>query len=490
MSSTNTKTRPPIIVVLGHVDHGKTTLLDYIRSKYVEKARPIAGREAGGITQSIGAYEIKRNNEKMTFIDTPGHEAFSLMRTCGAEVADIAILLIAANDSVKPQTKEAFECIKTAKIPYVVAFSKTDLPEANIEKTKSDLAALGVYLEGQGGDISFQEISAKSGDGVEDLLDLLSLTAEVEGFAYDETAPAEGFVLTSSRDPRRGIQVGVVLKNGTLSKKSAIATKSTKGTIRVLDNFLGEEKDSLRPSAPALILGFENIPKSGEIFFAGENIEEVKKLLEKTKDKKALTHEVKTAAGENVLNTVIKADESGSLEALKGIVSSIAKENENLHIVNAGVGNITETDIKALAGSNAIVIGFRSKVDKAAENLAQGQHIRICTSDIIYELEDQIRGCLQDLLRNPSGVLEVLAVFGERKGESQVVGGKVTKGIIKNQSAFEIWKEDEKRGDGKIKNLQTGKEDAAEITEGNECGMLIESTVAIEQGNELRFFEE
>ncbi|MEK7077156.1 MAG: GTP-binding protein, partial [Patescibacteria group bacterium] len=328
-TETQKKIRPPIIVVLGHVDHGKTTLLDRIRSKYILRARSVAEREAGGITQAIGAYEIERKGEKFTFIDTPGHEAFSIMRACGAEVADIAILLVAANDGVKPQTKEAFQCIQNAKIPYVVAINKIDLPEANVEKTKSDLALIGVYLEGQGGDISWQGISAKKEEGIEDLLDLLSLAAQVEELTYAPDAFAEGVVITSGRDSRRGIYAGVVLKNGVLRQGDNFATSTSTGNVKALLNFLGVSVKSLEPSAPALVFGWSEVPKVGEVFFAGQDISALQARAKET-EQKLHVHEISTESGKDVLNVLLKADESGSLEALKGIIAKVAKSEGNI----------------------------------------------------------------------------------------------------------------------------------------------------------------
>ena len=481
--------RPPIIVILGHVDHGKTTLLDFIRSKYIERARPQVPREAGGITQGIGAYEIERNGEKFTFIDTPGHEAFSVMRACGAEVADIAILLVAANDGVKPQTKEAFQCIQNAGTPYVVAINKIDLPEANVEKTKNDLALLGVYLEGQGGDVSWQGISAKKGDGVEELLDLLSLTAQVESLQYDAEAPAEAVVVTSGRDSRRGIFAGVVLKNGTLRQGDAFATPTLTGNVKVLENFLGSSAKTLQPSAPALVFGWNEVPKVGEVMFSGSAAFSELQAQAKEVQKKIHEHELTTSAGGDALHVFLKADETGSLEALKGIFSGIAASEGNLHIAGADVGQITEAYIKRVPRGNSLIVGFRVKIDKAAENFARAEHIRVFLSDIIYKLDDEARRILLQMFRKPSGVLDVLAIFGERKGREQLVGGKVLEGVIRNQSVFEArTKMGEILFEGKIKNLQSKRQDVAEAREGQECGMLVECDGAIEVGHQLYFF--
>lgn len=484
MSTGETKTtRPPIIVILGHVDHGKSTLIDHIRKTN------LVAREAGGITQSIGAYELERKNKYFTFIDTPGHEAFSLMRKCGAEVADIAILLVAADDGVMPQTKEALDCIKKTNTPFIVAINKIDMPGANVEKTKSDLAQNGVYLEGMGGDISWQGVSAKTGEGVEELLDLLALAAEVEELTCDPKADAEGIVLTSTQDPRSGIQVGVVVKNGTLKQGNSIKTETTEGKIRFLKNFKGETVQELGPSAPALISGLASLPNPGELFAAGDDAIKLKEKIATKEHAKSASGKTLDTKNEKMLRLILKADETGSLEALKGVVAKIGKEKENLHIIEAGVGNITENDIKAAVSGKAAVVGFNVKIDKAAKNLAIGQNIRVSTGNIIYELEKIIQSNLKEVLREPVGTLDVLAVFGERKGKEQIIGGKVVMGKIVNQSAFEIQREGEKIGEGKILNLQMKKEDAREANEGQECGMLVESSTTIVVGHKLLFFE-
>ncbi|MDP2703758.1 MAG: GTP-binding protein [bacterium] len=477
------QTRPPIIVILGHVDHGKSTLIDHIRKTN------LVAREAGGITQAIGAYEIVRKDKTFTFIDTPGHEAFSLMRKCGAEVADIAILLVAADDGVMPQTKEALDCIKKTNTPFIVAINKIDVAGANVEKTKSDLAQNGVYLEGMGGDISWQGISAKTGEGVEELLDLLALAAEVEELTCDPNANAEGIVLTSMQDARSGIQVGVVIKNGTLKQSNLIKTETAEGKIRFLKNFKGETVRELKPSAPALISGFASLPNPGELFAAGDDIT-------KLKEKIATKERAKSGEGRNhdsengkVLRLVLKADETGSLEALKGVVAKIGKEKENLRVIETGVGNITENDIKAAVSGKAAVVGFNVKIDKAAKNLAAGQNVLVVTENVIYELEKIIQSYLKEVLREPTGILEVLAIFGERKGKEQIIGGRVVVGKVVNQSAFEIQRESDKIGEGKIQNLQIKKEDAREVKEGQECGMLVESSILIVVGHKLLFFE-
>lgn len=491
------KKRPPIVVIMGHVDHGKTTLLDHIRKTNV------GAREAGGITQSIGAYEIEvrhdvepksRDSEanrgiprdarddfvgshKITFIDTPGHEAFSCMREHGANVADLAILVIAADDSVKPQTKDALKCITDSKTPYIVAINKTDTPGANIEKVKSDLSQIGVYLEGYGGNISWHAISAKTGEGVNELLDLILLATDMENLTYNPEENGSGIVLTSRLEPRRGNIVGVIIKNGSLKKGKYIGTENSSGKIKILENFQGGPVENLEPSAPALVVGFERLPEIGEIFQTSDSPIETKK---------KATSQVSSTSKENLTKFVLKADESGSLEALKGVFEKISSSFPLL-VIESGVGQVIENDVKTAFGTDAIVVAFRSKIDKAAENLGKSQKIKIIESNIIYELEKSVIEFLKKIQKQDVRALEVLALFGPRKGKQQIIGGKVVKGPIKNQESFEIWHENKQIGTGKILSLQSKKDNVQQAEEGNECGLSVETDEPIAIGHKLIF---
>ena len=499
---TNTiKKRPPIVAVMGHVDHGKTTLLDYIRKTNV------AGREAGGITQSIGAYEIEvpqepksRESEanrgilrqaqddfasttrKITFIDTPGHEAFAKMREHGATVADIAILVIAADDSVKPQTKEALEHILKTKTPYIVAINKIDKANANIEKTKQDLGQIGVYLEGYGGNISYQEISAKTGEGVNALLDLILLAADLENLTYEEEGNATGIITSCYLDQRRGLVVGAILKNGKLEIGQNIGTATAKGKIKSLENFLGKKTTELIPSAPALIIGFLNAPLIGEKFTAGKNIilEHNPKLRIYPNASKNIDEKIK------IINLILKADEAGSLEALEDLIGKISKETP-LKTIDSSIGNIYENDAKTAESGNAIIIGFRTKADSAALNMIQAKKIIFLSSPIIYELEKELKIIIKKLNPKELRTIEILAVFGKPKGKEKVVGGKIILGPIKNQENFEIWHSDKLIGKGKILNLQSGRKDIAQAETGQEAGLLAESEEPIKAGSKLIF---
>ena len=492
--------RPPIIAVMGHVDHGKTTLLDHIRKTN------LASREAGGITQTIGAYEIEvqpkgepksRDGEanrgiprqmpqKITFIDTPGHEAFSNMRAHGANIADLAILVVAADDGVKPQTKEALETILKSKTPYIVAISKIDKNNADIEKTKNDLLQLGVFLEGYGGNISYHLISAKTGEGVNELLDLILLATELENLEIDNAA-VSGVIITSRMDPRRGILSGVILKNGILKVGQYIATASASGKIRSIETSVGEKANEIQPSSPALIIGFDRIPDVGEEFAAGDEnaVAEFAKLAS-MREKAAVGPAAVSSEGQEILNVILKADETASLESLKNLILKLPL-GLTVKIIDQNVGDLTENDVKRAINTNSAIIGFKMKMDRAAANLASTQKAMIIESPIIYELETALKEYAKKIVPKELRRLEVLAVFGDAKGKERVVGGKVILGPVKNQESFEIWQDKKLIGRGKIKNLQSQHKDAAQVETGVEAGLLVESDEPIKVGHNLLF---
>lgn len=493
----NLKTRPPIIVVMGHVDHGKTTLLDYIRKTNV------AGKEAGGITQSVGAYEIQHppiNGKKMTFIDTPGHEAFSKMRSRGSIIADLGILVVAADEGIKTQTKEAINHLKTAGLSFVVAINKIDKNNADPERVKQTLADAEVMLEGYGGDISYQEVSAKTGDGVNELLDLILLSAELKDLKYDPSANPSGIILEAKIDSRKGAIAIAILKNGILKTGQGITTSSAKGKIKALKNFQGKVVDRLEPSAPALIFGFETLPQTGEEFSAwenGNNAEPMANDGEKTAMPKKILEpangQITTAETTKKIKNpkiILKADNAGSLEALKDLIAKMPGEIK-FEIISDGIGDIKENDLKFASAAKATVAGFRVKVDKAAENMAKNYGVSIVLSEIIYELLKILERQLKTIEQMIGSELEVLAIFGKPKPagavKKQVVGGKITNGIIKNKSEFEVLRGKESLGFGKLKNLQQGKADIAEAEAGQEVGMMIESDVIIKEGDRLKF---
>ncbi len=471
--------RPPIVVVMGHVDHGKTTLLDYI------KKTNIAGREAGGITQAIGAYEITHAGKKLTFIDTPGHEAFTHMRTRGAHVADLAILVIAADDGVQPQTEESIGILNSTNTPFVVAINKIDKANADVEKSKTDLMQHGVYLEGFGGNISWQKISAKQGQGVDELLDLVLLAAELENFTYDPNAQAEGIIIEAKLDKQRGIIANGIVRNGTVKTGKHIATKSACGKIKVLEDFLGKRADMLEPSSPVAIMGFDTLPKVGEEFISGD-IElvplEPADIMVPEKQKTALTAK---EAAKPELRLILKADVSGSLEAFAGIVKAMNQSAVNIRIMGESVGEISDNDVKSAASGGALIVGFNTKVNKSVESMAKTQNIRIITDGIIYKLIEAIEAEVKAIEEPaPTGIAEIMATYS-KKDRKQVIGGKVMGGIIKNHTTLTVTRGEETLGTGKLINLQTSKRDVNQVEFPMEFGMVFESGVDIQVGDLL-----
>ncbi|MBI4992486.1 MAG: translation initiation factor IF-2 [Candidatus Harrisonbacteria bacterium] len=477
--------RPPVVVVVGHVDHGKTSLLDYIRKTNV------AAKEAGGITQSIGAYEIEHpstssgQGRKITFIDTPGHEAFSKMRVRGAHAADVGILVVAGDEGVKPQTKEALKALQDSKTPFVVAITKIDKPNADLERVKNDLTANNVLLEGYGGNISYQGVSSKTGDGINELLDLILLTADLEELEYNADATASGIILEAKLDNRRGNTVTVILTGGRLRRGDLIATATVKGKVKNLENFLGKSVDELSPSSPAVVLGFESLPEVGEEFVAGKLFEEDLAKVKKTIVRRLETSDTTNKESQTV-RIILKADVAGSLEALHDLLRGVPiKENQTLDIIGQSVGEITDGDVKDAVATGAMILGFRVQLNKAAENLARAQEVTVLTNDIIYKLVEEIEKLFLEMGKSKySGELEILAVFSA-KGNRQTIGGRVNRGQIRIKSWLDIQRADEIIGKGKVINLQQQKRDVNAVDAGNECGLIFESEVKMVVGDKL-----
>lgn len=472
--------RPPVVVVLGHVDHGKTTLLDFIRKANVAKG------EAGGITQSIGAYQIEHGGKKITFIDTPGHEAFSNMRRRGTKIADIAVLVVAADDGVQPQTKESIKIVQEAKIPFVVAINKVDKEGIDVNKVKNELTAENVLLEGYGGNVSHQAISAKTGQGVGELLDLILLAAELEDLSYKPEGYAKGIILESKCDSRHGIVATGIIKEGTLKVGNRISAGGAVGKIKGLENSLGKRVKEALPSDPVRILGFEDLPQVGEEFLAGDaRVSATGKTLVPELARKMPLAQKKE---ENKIQAkfILKADVSGSLEALYEIVKSVPRPKEvTLQIINQSVGEITDGDVQSAIATGAMIIGFRSEPTGAAKNLTRIRGVQIATSEIVYDLvkilEDEFKRLTSGVVR---GELEILAVFG-KKGGQQIVGGRVVAGAIENNAAVEIGRRGAAAGKGKIVNLQQNKKDAQRVEAGGECGLLLDSEIEIKEGDHI-----
>ena len=483
----NLQPRPPVVVVLGHVDHGKTTILDFIRKTKV------AEKESGGITQHIGAYEIVEQGKKITFIDTPGHEAFSAMRMRGAKVADMAILVVAAEEGIKPQTKEAISHIKKSGIPIIVAINKIDKPEADPEKVKRELSQNDVLVESMGGKIPSVEVSAKTGQGIPELLEIILLLAEMTELKGDIKKTGQGVVIEAYLDSQRGPTATLLLRDGILKKGDIVATHSTLGKIKILENFQGKPQDKAFPSMPCIVLGFEKVPGVGEKFEVYPDIEAAKHYLEK-KEKKSAEGEVLVIEEEKrVLNLILKADVQGSLEAIKEVLKNLPQEKVILRILKSEVGEIQENDIKLAKDSKARVIGFRVKVNSIAAKLAERENIQVMTFDVIYDLAQGVRILMEkrvapQYIRTDLGKLKVLIVFLTDK-RRQIVGGKMIEGEIKKGAQIEVFRRETLIGKGKLINLQKNKKDVEKAGKGEECGILYEGDTKIEEGDILQIYE-
>jgi len=481
-------------VVLGHIDHGKTTLLDQIRKTHV------AEKESGGITQHIGAYQIalpagrqEKGGKKITFLDTPGHEAFSQMRSRGARVADIAILVVDCCEGVQAQTKEAILSIKKAGIQIIVVLNKIDKPEANPEKTKGELSKEGVLVESLGGKVPQVLVSAKTGQGVEDLLELILLVAEMEDLKTDVSKSAEGAVIESYLDSQRGPTATLLLTEGILKKGDILGTLSTFGKIKSLESFRGVPLEKVLPSDPVIVVGFENVPKVGENFKVFPGIEEAKSYL-KFLEKKA-PEVLEISAEQKVLNLILKSDVLGSIEAIEEVLRGLPQEKVILRILKSEVGEISERDIKLAKGGRAVILGFRVKISPAAKILAERDKIKIMTFEIIYDLIEWVRKFMErivepELVRMELGKVKVLAIFLAEKNR-QIIGGKVTEGEVRKGVQIEIFRGNEELvGKGRLINLQRNKKDIDRVSKGEECGMLYEGNVRVEEGDTLVIYIE
>jgi len=492
INNQNLISRPPVVVILGHVDHGKTSILDYIRkTKVVEK-------ESGGITQHIGAYQVEEKGKKITFIDTPGHEAFSAMRLRGAKVADIAVLVIDSCEGVKSQTKEAILAVKEAKIPMIVALNKIDRIEADPERVKRELSKEDVLVESMGGKTPLIKISAKTGQGISELLELILLVAEMEDFQTDISESAEGVVIESYLDNLVGPIATLILNKGILKIGDIIATSSSIGKVKNLENFQGLIVQTVEPSAPVKVFGFENVPTIGDTFKVFSSLEEVKNYLSKMGglENKPICHspEVKLMTGGKVLNLILKTDCLGSTEAIEGILNKLPQEKVVLRILKSENGEVNETDIKLAKACNALVLVFRVKINQIAQSLIERERVKIIQFQVIYEMVEKIRSFMEKLLepettRTNLGKLKVLVNF-IIKGSRQVVGGKMIEGEIKKGVLIEVIRNEELIGKGRLINLQRNKRDIDRASKGEDCGILYEGNVNIEEGDILIIYTE
>jgi translation initiation factor IF-2 len=479
--------RPPIIAVMGHIDHGKSSLLDYIR-----KANVVAG-EAGGITQHVSAYIALHNDRVITFLDTPGHEAFKALRMRGAAAADIAILVVAADEGVMPQTLDALAAIKDAGITFIVAITKIDKNNADIERTKTSLLEHGIFLEGLGGDIAYMPISSKTGDGIPELLDLVLLATDILEITADPDASAEGFVLESTQDPKRGSSATLIIKDGSLQIGGFVVAGNAYAPIRFIENFRGERIERALPSEPVRISGFNILPPSGALFSIVKNKKEAEALAKINAEELAALPERGTAIeGITELPLVVKADVAGSVDAILHELAKISHERGALRVVASGVGNVSENDVKVAHASGGVIIAFNVGTDAIARELAERDNVVILPFSIIYELSEKVARILE--ARVPAIAIErelgkaiVLKIFSSG-AKKQVLGARLISGVFTSQDKIKILRTDAEIGRGKITNLQQARANVKEIKTSGEFGIEIEIREQVVPKDELIAF--
>jgi len=485
--------RPPVVVVMGHIDHGKSTLLDYIRKSNV------VAHEAGGITQHTAAYEVdwkdaSGKGTRITFIDTPGHAAFAGQRARGARVADIAILVVSAEDGVKAQTLEAFTAITGSGIPYIVAINKTDRPSANVEKTISSLTENGIYLEGRGGSVSYVPISAKTGEGVSDLLDMIVLTAELEELTADPHAPASGVVIESHVDEKKGVSGTLIVQNGTLAMGMAVAAGGAYAPVRIMEDHAGTPIKNASFSSPVRILGWSELPPVGEPFVAFEKKRDAentaREYSQKTKSVGAMSLEEDGDAVHLAVPLVIKADAAGTIEAILHELPALENDRTSFKVLHTGIGTISEGDVKIAGGdTNVVIVGFNVKIDGRARDLIDRAELNAQTFTIIYELTEWLKNIADT--RRPSveteedrGRLKVLRAFSATK-RARVIGGRVEEGTFSLGATVHILRRENDIGTGIVKELQVNRADVKEVATGSECGLKVDTKVDIAPGDIL-----
>lgn len=481
--------RPPIVVVMGHIDHGKSTLLDYIRKSNV------VASEAGGITQHLSAYVVPHTTkdgakELITFLDTPGHAAFQKMRLRGADVADIAILVVSAEDGVKTQTLEALESIKQAGIPYIVAINKIDKPGADIPRTQASLIEHEIYIEGMGGSIPWAPISAKLGTGVSELLDLIILSTDLTELLGDQAATATGVVIEGKLDQKRGNTVTLLIKNGTLKSGQFVVSGTCFAPVRIMEDIVGKTIKEASLSTPISIVGWSCIPKVGASFYTVTSKKAAEAAIATTKVSPVISHK---KSGLPTIPILIKADVLGTLDAIEHELAAFTSDRISVRIIDTGVGPISENDVQAVSATkDAIIVGFNVKVERVATDLAERLGVEIDTFNIIYELSEWLNTALKN--RTPkleekvvTGHAKIIKHFSTQKN-THVLGGRIEDGVLKLGQGVRVLRRDIEVAKGIIRNLQQQKSDIKQVTEG-EFGMQIDSKNEIAPGDIVEGFE-
>jgi translation initiation factor IF-2 len=489
--------KPPVVVVMGHVDHGKTKLLDSIRETNV------VDQEAGGITQHIGAYQVETHDRLITFLDTPGHEAFKAMRSRGGQIADVAILVVAADDGLQPQTLESISVIQKEKLPFIVAINKIDKEAADVEKVKQELSEINLMPEDWGGKTICQPISAKQKQGITEILDLVLLVADMENLKADDGGSAIGTIIESHIDKSAGPVATVLVQAGTLKVGDMFIVGDVPGKIKILQNWKGENTKEATPATPVKILGLKQLPVVGEILEVISDKKTFKEKLKQASNKKKVS--VTTSNGNsngngddegeiNSLNLIIKSDVLGSAEAIEESLDKIEVPDTQIKVLKKGLGQITEDDILNAEATSALVIGFHIKENKNIQALADEKNVTILYFDIIYKLLEDVEKRLNSIkskktIHKLQGKMEVLAIFKTNKN-SMIFGGKIVSGKATKDSKIKVLKNDEVEAIGEMISLQSAKENVSEVVEGNEAGIEYKGEPIIEVGDILEFFEE
>ncbi|HEY8487150.1 MAG TPA: translation initiation factor IF-2 [Limnochordales bacterium] len=491
--------RPPVVTIMGHVDHGKTTLLDAIR-----KTR-VAAQEYGGITQHIGAYQVELNGRRITFLDTPGHEAFTAMRARGAQVTDVAVLVVAADDGVMPQTVEAIDHARAANVPIVVALNKIDKPAANPDRVKQQLAELGLVPEEWGGDTVMVPVSALRQEGIQDLLEMILLVADLRELKANPDGPAEGVVIEAQLDRGRGPVATVLVREGTLRVGDPVVAGTVAGRVRALMDDQGRSLPSAGPSTPVVVLGLEDVPQPGDTLVVAPDEESARRVAqerlerlrtEQLRPTARATLEALARAGEQEaqeLRMILKADVQGSLEALRSALGKLAQEPVKLHILHAAVGGITEADVNLASASGAVIFGFNVRPDANARRAAERDRVEIRTYRVIYELIDDVKAAMAGLLKprveeRVVGRAEVRRTF-KVPGVGVVAGCYVTEGKLLRGGAVRVVRDGVVVFDGRIGSLKRFKDDVREVAQGFECGVGIERFQDVKEGDVLEAYE-
>ena len=490
--------RAPVVTIMGHVDHGKTTLLDYIRNAHV------ASGEAGGITQAIGAYQVEINGNKITFIDTPGHAAFTEMRARGAKITDIVVIIVAADDGVMPQTKEAIDHAKSANVPIIVAINKIDKTTANVDKIMSEMSEYGLTPEEWGGDTIFVKLSAHTGENVDLLLESILALAEMEDLKANPNRYASGTVIESKLDKNKGVTASLLINNGTLRLGDPVVVGSSFGKVRTLKDSNGNDLISALPSTPVEITGLNVVPVAGDKFMAFETEKEARSIAEKRANaekekkytKKAVSLEdlfERIESGHKEINIVLKTDVKGSEEAVKNALEKINVEGVKVTVIRSGVGTITESDVVLASASNAIIIGFNVVPSAKTKEAAKNYEVDIRLYNIIYKLVEEIESAMKGMLdptyeEVTTGEAEIRQIFKFSK-VGNIAGVHVTSGVIKNNSECKLIRDGVIITTSKIGSLQREKDQVKEVKSGYDCGLTIENYSDIKVGDTIIAFE-